>query len=795
MNKIRLIFLLFISIFIGLVSFIMLTYFEHEKVANYGESVRELGHEVLEMRDQITNSALAGISNPYQLSENLVTLEKELQELNLSYQGKSIHSTFFQSLQTRQLLEHFDNASMSNVDTLDNLVGLSVVRQFILRSLTLLLTNTESASSDFDAKSQLSIQSEMLTSILFAGASIQAESNSELAKLSQTFTELNQQQSQLLSQVLSVHSMEYIEQIEHQLMDSQHQLKGLTVKLIIALTLLTFAFSLILFIHRLFELKRNNLSYQEAADTAQKASEAKSLFLATMSHELRTPMNGVLGIAQIIKEDSQNADTRKQAQIIIDSGQHLVTILNDILDFSKVEQGKMELELSPFSVTDVVTHLDKTLTPLATDKGISFVIKDNIPTNIQLIGDSARTRQILFNLAGNAVKFTESGKVEVEFEITPTTPPSVNIMVSDTGIGIAEDKVDHIFTAFEQAELSTTRKFGGTGLGLSIVKQLVELMGGTIDVSSQLHVGTRFTISLPLEMHELEKQTTEQASTSINKTLNDFTVLLVEDNKINAMVIKKFCESINMTVENAYDGLQALDKLATNQYDLIIMDNHMPNMSGIEAIQKIRNELKLTTVIFACTADVFKEAHDEFLVAGANFVLTKPLQKNSLQNAINEFHHQFEINRHQSVHSRQSTETSNSNVTMLTRPPKNKLPLTEEEISRSPLLEGDKLEGNEKLECLNNLVDELENEIDELIALFSDDKPDDLSRTLKAVIAIASKHEMYEVLELAISAAQTTEQHIMPEAELLQQLINRLMVNSHQATRLILKLNQQRKTG
>ncbi|CAH6913352.1 putative Histidine kinase [Vibrio chagasii] len=514
-----------------------------------------------------------------------------------------------------------------------------------------------------------------------------------------------------------------------------------------------------------------------------------------MSHELRTPMNGVLGIAQIIKEDSQSADTRKQAQIIIDSGQHLVTILNDILDFSKVEQGKMELELSPFSVTDVVTHLDKTLTPLATDKGISFVIKDNIPTNIQLIGDSARTRQILFNLAGNAVKFTESGKVEVEFEIDPTTQPSVNIMVSDTGIGIAEDKVDHIFSAFEQAELSTTRKFGGTGLGLSIVKQLVELMGGTIDVSSQLNVGTCFTISLPLEMHELEQQTTEQASTSINKTLNDFTVLLVEDNKINAMVIKKFCESINMTVENAYDGLQALDKLAANQYDLIIMDNHMPNMSGIEAIQKIRNELKLTTVIFACTADVFKEAHDEFLVSGANFVLTKPLQKNSLQNAINEFHHQFEINRHQSVHSRQSTETSNSNVTMLTRPPKNKLPLTEEEISRSPLLEGDKLEGNEKLKCLNNLVDELENEIDELIALFSDDKPDDLSRTLKAVIAIASKYEMYEVLELAISAAQTTEQHIMPEAELLQQLINRLMVNSHQATRLIHKLNQQRKTG
>ncbi|MDA0151405.1 ATP-binding protein [Vibrio sp. Makdt] len=795
MNKIRLIFLLFITLFIGLISFIILTNSEHERVTKYREPIRELGHEVLEMRDHITNAALTGTSDPYQMSEDLVSLEKELQQLRESYQGKNIHSAFFKDLPTAQLLERFYNASMSNLDTLDKLVGLSVARQFILQSLTQQLTKSSSTRTAV-SNADIEIQSELLASVLVGGIRHQNSGiNSELANLYKTFTELNQQQSQLLSQVLSAHSMEYIEHIEHRFTDLQDQLKGVIVKLIIVLAFLTLVFSFAIFILRVFELKRNNLSYQEAANRAQKASEAKSLFLATMSHELRTPMNGVLGIAQIIKEDSQSADTRKQAQIIIDSGQHLVTILNDILDFSKVEQGKMELELSPFSVTDVVTHLDKTLTPLATDKGISFVIKDNIPTNIQLIGDSARTRQILFNLAGNAVKFTESGKVEVEFEIGPTTPPSVNIMVSDTGIGIAEDKVDHIFTAFEQAELSTTRKFGGTGLGLSIVKQLVELMGGTIDVFSQLNVGTRFTISLPLEMHELAKQATEQASTSINKTLKDFTVLLVEDNKINAMVIKKFCESINMTVENAYDGLQALDKLAINQYDLIIMDNHMPNMSGIEAIQKIRNELKLTTVIFACTADVFKEAHDEFLVSGANFVLTKPLQKNSLQNAINEFHHQFEINRHQSVHSRQSTETSNSNVTMLTRPPKNKLPLTEEEISRSPLLEGDKLAGNEKLKCLNNLVDELENEIDELIALFSDDKPDDLSRTLKAVITIASKHEMYEVLELAISAAQTTEQHIMPEAELLQQLINRLMVNSHQATRLIHKLNQQRKTG
>ena len=808
MNKIRLIFLLFFSLFLALVSLIILTYSEHGKVSEYGESVRELGHEVLEMRDQITNAALVGISNPYQMSADLVRLEIELQELKDSYKGESIHSTFFQDLQTTQLLERFHKASISNVDTLDKLVGLSVARQFILQSLTLQLIDSNSANHRKAARvhdseklnvlstPELNIQSELLASVLFSGSQIQhQEISSELADLSETFAELNQQQNVLLSQVLSVHNMEYLEQIEHQFTDLQDQLEGVIVKLIITLALLTFAFSFAIFIFRVFELKRNNLAYQEAADKAEKANEAKSLFLATMSHELRTPMNGVLGIAQIIKEDSQSADTRQQAQIIIDSGQHLVTILNDILDFSKVEQGKMELEYSPFSVADVVTHLDKTLTPLAEDKGLAFTIKDNIPTHIQLIGDSARTRQILFNLAGNAVKFTESGKVEVEFLIAPTTPPSVNILVTDTGIGIAEDKIDHIFTAFEQAELSTTRKFGGTGLGLSIVKQLVELMGGTITVTSRLNFGTRFTISLPLEMRELEEQVVVQTSTSANQTLDNFSVLLVEDNKINAMVIRKFCESINLTVENAYDGLQALDKLASNQYDLIIMDNHMPNMSGIEAIQKIRNELKLTTVVFACTADVFKEAHDEFIMSGADFVLTKPLQKNSLQNAINEFHDQFEGNRHNLANEHNLLTKGASNITMLTRHPQNKLPLTEEELSRSQVLAQDDLKSDEKLKCLTSLVDELENEIDELIELFSDAKQDDLSRTLKAVKEIAARYEMNEVLELASSAEQIADQHIMPEAELLQQLINRLMVNSHQATRLIHKLHQQRKIG
>ncbi|WKY59576.1 ATP-binding protein [Vibrio sp. SNU_ST1] len=811
MNKIKLTFLAFTLSFIALISFTVLSYIEHERVASYGKLARELGHEVLNMRDQITNSAITGISNPYQLSANLVHLEKELQKLRSSYQEKSIHSPWFNKLPTRQILERFYDSSMTNIDTLDHLVGQSVARQFILQSLTQKLTDNNTS------KSMFKVQSELLANVLQTEPSLanqeenakhegstsptnaigRLNSHPDFVQLIETFTDLNIQQQLLLSNILSDNSMQYVEVAEHGFTDLQNSLKSLIIKLIFSITALIFAFSFAMFIMRIFELKRNTLAYQEAASTAQHANEAKSLFLATMSHELRTPMNGVLGLAQIIKSDSQEPETRKQAQVIIDSGQHLVTILDDILDFSKVEQGKLELEFAPFSVCDVVTHLDKTLTPLAENKGLSLIINDNIPSNIQLIGDSARTRQILFNLAGNAVKFTESGKVEIQFDLSNTTPPTVNIRVSDTGIGIDESKIDHIFTAFEQAELSTTRKFGGTGLGLSIVKQLVKLMGGDINVSSQLNVGTHFNITLPLKLQKLASQITKVTEPENTTIHENFSVLLVEDNKVNAMVIRKFCESLNLTVDNAFDGLQALDKLSENQYDLIIMDNHMPNMSGIEAIRKIRNELKLSTVIFACTADVFKEAHDDFLSSGANFVLTKPLQKNSLKNAIIEFHKQFEVNRtHLDIDGTNMGKTQNEgNVTILTRCPKNQLPMTEEELTRNPLLVGQNLDLDEKLDYLESIVSDLEHQIDALIDMFSNSQTEELNHTLLAVKGVAAELQMSEVLELASSAESTTRNNILPEAELLQQLINRLMVNSHQATRLIHKLNQQRKTG
>ena len=388
-------------------------------------------------------------------------------------------------------------------------------------------------------------------------------------------------------------------------------------------------------------------------------------------------MNGVLGIAQIIKDESQELETKKQAQILIDSGQHLMTILNDILDFSKVEQGKLELEIHPFSIGELVLSLEKTLGPQAANKGLKFVIQNKVPANIELHGDPARTRQILFNLVGNAIKFTQTGKIEVEFALDTSIPPNVCISVTDSGIGIEREKLDTIFTPFEQAELSTTRKFGGTGLGLSIVKRLVEMMGGKVSVFSQPNVGTQFTLTIPFELKELEISEAQVQSSDELHLIDNFTVLLVEDNRVNAMVARKFCESMGLLVDHANDGLEAISRLKHSNYDLIIMDNHMPNMNGLDAIEHIRTKLRLSTVIFACTADVFKEAHDEFIARGADFVLTKPLQKSSLQNALSQFSRQFSTHREVAEAVKQLPKNANNNISTLIRFPVDKLPLTE----------------------------------------------------------------------------------------------------------------------
>ncbi|WP_254230487.1 ATP-binding protein [Vibrio coralliilyticus] len=609
------------------------------------------------------------------------------------------------------------------------------------------------------------------------------------------FVQVNAQRERLLSTLLSHDSVVFLEQAEFGLTATSARLRDTISQVLIGAAILFVALATFGFIARIAELNRNNIAYQVATENAEKANEAKSIFLATMSHELRTPMNGVLGIAQIIKDESQELETKKQAQILIDSGQHLMTILNDILDFSKVEQGKLELEIHPFSIGELVLSLEKTLGPQAVNKGLQLVTRNKVPANIELHGDPARTRQILFNLVGNAIKFTQTGKIEIEFALDTSTPPNVCISVTDSGIGIEREKLDTIFTPFEQAELSTTRKFGGTGLGLSIVKRLVEIMGGKVSVFSQPNVGTQFTLTIPFELKELEMSEVQVKSSDELSLLDNFTVLLVEDNRVNAMVARKFCESMGLLVDHANDGLEAISRLKHSNYDLIIMDNHMPNMNGLDAIEHIRTKLKLSTVIFACTADVFKEAHDEFIARGADFVLTKPLQKSSLQNALSQFSRQFSTHREVAEAVKQLPQNANNNISTLTRFPVDKLPLTEEEVSQSPLINQLELQDREKVELLESLIFELDTKTDSLIELHSNTTPTELHAILHAIKGIALEFSMGEVLLLTKKTEDIARQGEIPEIELLQKLVNRLMVNSHEASRLITRLNPHNKTG
>ncbi|MCG9597699.1 ATP-binding protein [Vibrio sp. Isolate25] len=786
MNKIKLLFAFATLIFIGSCTYVYLAYVELNKLAQYDKRVRIMGHEVIELRDEIISASIQGISEPYQVTNQLVNLERELQQFHQQHQATALHSTWFKHLPTEALLNDFHTSATSLIKMLDQTIGLIVAREFVLHSLKNKLAN----EGEFDTNNQPLDQ--LLTYLLDENV---IAADEEVARFTRTFIQLNTQRENLLSKLLSHDSIKFLEQTEFGLTTTSTQLRNTISQVLIGIALLFSALATLGFIARIAELNRNNLAYQVATENAEKANEAKSIFLATMSHELRTPMNGVLGIAQIIKDESQELETKKQAQILIDSGQHLLTILNDILDFSKVEQGKLELEIHPFSIGELILSLEKTLGSQAINKGLQFVIRNQIPPNIELHGDLSRTRQILFNLVGNAIKFTHTGKVEIEFSLDNETPANVCIRVTDSGIGIEDDKLDAIFTPFEQAELSTTRQFGGTGLGLSIVKRLVEMMGGEVSVSSQVNVGTQFSLVIPFEVKELEINEEEAPAPSNDIRLDNFTILLVEDNRVNAMVAKKFCESMGLLVDHANDGLEAISRLKHSHYDLIIMDNHMPNMNGLDAIEHIRTKLKLNTVIFACTADVFKEAHDEFIRRGANFVLTKPLQKSSLQNAIHQFLQDFISHREVADALKHLPQDTSHKVSTLVRTSVDKLPLTEEEVSQSPLFNQLELQDIEKIELLESLIFELDTKTDSLIDTHSNATPTELHAILHAIKGIALEFSMGEVLVLTKQAEDMARQGEIPELELLQKLVNRLMVNRHEASRLIARLRPHNKTG
>lgn len=579
----------------------------------------------------------------------------------------------------------------------------------------------------------------------------------------------------LTNELLDHNYFVFVEEAEHSLLDlAQNEARFTWLFVFVAVMLLVGSF-LYQLQYRMHNLKQLNSELEAETDKAERAAKAKSSFLAAMSHELRTPMNGVLGISQLIAEETKEPVTKEHIKVILDSGQHLMTILNDILDFSKVEENKLELEEAPFHLEQVLTPVCSAIQPLIDEKSIELIVENDVPNNTEFTGDCARLRQILFNLAGNAVKFTNEGHVLIRTELN-SEDKHLLIIVSDTGIGIAPDKQGRVFNSFEQADSSTTRRFGGTGLGLAIVKKLTELMGGVITLKSVEGVGTQFIVTLPIPWNESEKPSPQHTPVQTRSTQN-LRILLAEDNRVNALVAKGFCEKLGHTVDVAENGLVAVEKARDNDYDLILMDNHMPEMNGVEATRFIREKLRVKTLLFAYTADVFREAHDHFIAAGADHVLTKPLQRESFADALKQFSARLKVKQTEEV-------SPASNVLQLQRKPIENLRLTEEELSNSEMLASLKEHPNELLDLLNSIITDFELAVDDLIENFMQSDFDALKLTMHTTKGMALNLGLKILASQALELETQLKMNQVPAIEQLQMLINRLQVNIHQGHRL-----------
>ncbi|MEF2229807.1 MAG: PAS domain S-box protein [Pseudodesulfovibrio sp.] len=384
------------------------------------------------------------------------------------------------------------------------------------------------------------------------------------------------------------------------------------------------------------ELKTMAEELRVAMSEAKAASLAKNEFLANMSHEIRTPLNGLLGMLQILQFSALDAEQRDCLETAVDSGRSLLQILNDILDLSKVESGKLELESQPFELGEVLESVVSVFRHQVEGRGlaISWTIDESLPRHF--LADKGRLRQILFNLVGNAAKFTEKGRIEVEAYPLPVEAVDhrsrVFFSVSDTGIGIPDDKLDAVFDPFTQVDGSSTRKYQGTGLGLGIVRRLVTLMGGNVSVVSDMGRGTVVGFTIAAGNAAVDAGSADGDTARVKA--GGLSVLVAEDERINRVVVEQLLGRLGHRVVCVENGEQALDALRAGRFDCVLMDIQMPGLDGLATTRAIREELHLALPVIALTAHAMKGDRERFMASGMNGYVSKPFDLTGLESEL-----------------------------------------------------------------------------------------------------------------------------------------------------------------